>query len=51
LDDEYYETDKRISSRNINRYIGPRTSIMRNLLSGKPEKRHIHFLLSPIKCN
>jgi hypothetical protein len=51
LDDEYYEMDKRILDRNNNRYIGPRTSIMRNMLSGRPEKRHIHFLLSPIKCN
>jgi hypothetical protein len=50
LDDEYYETDKRILDRNHDRYIGPRTSIMRNMLSGRPEKRHIHFLLSPIKC-
>lgn len=51
LDDEYYETDKRIIHRNDNRYIGPRSSLMRNMLSGNPEKRHIHFLLSPIKCN
>ncbi|MEI6093109.1 MAG: hypothetical protein WCQ47_05430 [bacterium] len=51
LDDEYYETDKRIIDRNDSRYIGPRTSLMRNMLSGSPEKRHIHFLLSPIKCN
>ncbi len=51
LDDEYYETDERIINRNQNRYIGPRTSIMRNMLSGRPEKRHIHFILSPIKCN
>jgi len=50
LDDEYYETDARIYKRTKNRFIGPRASIMRNVLSGKPQKMHIHFILSPIKC-
>lgn len=48
--DEYYETDVRISSRNLNRYIGEPTSIMRNMLSGIPQKRHIQFILSSLKC-
>jgi hypothetical protein len=50
LDDEYYETDARIYKRTKDRFIGPRASIMRNVLSGKPQKMHIHFILSPIKC-
>lgn len=50
LDDEYYETDVRIYKRTKDRFIGPRASIMRNVLSGKPQKMHIHFILSPIKC-
>jgi hypothetical protein len=50
LDDEYYETDARIYKRTKNRFIGPRASIMRNVLSGEPQKMHIHFILSPIKC-
>jgi tetratricopeptide (TPR) repeat protein len=50
LDDEYYETDPRLSSRNEGRFIGPVDSIMRNMLNGMPEKRHIHFILSPLKC-
>ena len=50
LDDEYYETDQRIADRNKGRFIGPTSSIMRNMYSGRPEKRHIHFILSPLKC-
>jgi len=51
LEDEYYETDPRILSRNKGRYIGAMSSIMRNMYNGRPEKRHIHFVLSPLKCN
>jgi len=51
LDDEYYEMDRRIVSRNKGRYIGQMSSIMRNMYNGRPEKRHIHFILSPLKCN
>lgn len=51
LDDEYYETDTRVLYRNKGRYIGPMSSIMRNMYNGKPEKRHIHFILSPLKCD
>ncbi len=51
LDDEYYELDPRVLERNKGRYIGPMSSIMRNMYNGKPEKRHIHFILSPLKCD
>jgi len=50
LEDEYYETDPRLSSRNKGRYIGSKGSIMRNMFNGRPEKRHIHFILSPLEC-
>jgi len=51
LVDEYYETDPRVASKNNGRYIGSRTSIMKNAQSGYPEKRHIQFVLLPIKCS
>jgi hypothetical protein len=50
LEDEYFETEETILSRNANRFIGSRDSIMRNILSGSPEKRHIQNILYPIKC-
>ncbi|MFH1223149.1 MAG: hypothetical protein V1647_02250, partial [Pseudomonadota bacterium] len=51
LADEYYETDKRVASKNYNRYIGSKSSIMRNVQSGYPQKIHIQFILIPIKCS
>lgn len=50
MPDEYYESDERIKSRNLKRYIGEPNSIMRNMLSGMPQKRHIQFLLSSLQC-
>jgi len=50
LFDEYYETDARIRSRNVKRHVGEPGSIMRNMLSGTPQKRHIQFILSSLKC-
>jgi tetratricopeptide (TPR) repeat protein len=50
LDDEYYEMNKKLKLKNKDRIIGSIDSIMRNMISGKPEKRHIHFIISPIKC-
>ena len=50
LVDEYYELDPRIQSRNLKRYIGEPGSIMRNMLYGVPQKRHIQFMLSSLQC-
>ncbi|MBN1114666.1 MAG: hypothetical protein JXA66_04940 [Oligoflexia bacterium] len=50
LDDEYVEMDASLEKKNRKRFIGSRKSIMRNILSGVPEKRHILFILSPQKC-
>ncbi len=50
LVDEYYELDPRIKSRNLKRYIGEPESIMRNMLYGTPQKRHIQFMLSSLQC-
>jgi tetratricopeptide (TPR) repeat protein len=51
LYDEYYEMDKTMDWRNEKRYIGREDSIMNNMLSGEAQKRHIHFILSSIKCS
>lgn len=47
LNDEYYEADVRLSKFNINRIIGDKNSIMRNILSGNPLKKHIELILNP----
>jgi tetratricopeptide (TPR) repeat protein len=50
LSDEYFEPNKNLSSKNIGRFMGEPDSIMRNMLYGVPQKRHIQFILSSLKC-
>lgn len=47
LDDEYYETDHRLKTLNKKRVIGSKNSLMRNILSGIIEKKHIELILYP----
>lgn len=48
IEDEYYETDQRLAILNKDRIIGSKNSIMRNILSGNIDKRHIELILYPI---
>ncbi len=50
LNDEYFEPNKNLSSNNRGRLMGEPDSIMRNMLYGTPQKRHIQFILSSLKC-
>jgi len=49
LKDEYYETNPKLAKLNLTRFIGDKNSIMANILSGNPTKKHIELISSPLQ--